>query len=40
MTSRKALFSVMTVTIFHAWVMPTWKRWRAIWMPPREETRR
>jgi hypothetical protein len=40
MTSRKLLSSDRTVTILPAWVMPTWMRWRATWMPPRLETRR
>src|SRR5215475_5456275 len=36
----EGVVSVTTVTILPAWVMPTWMRWRATWMPPREETRR
>src|SRR5215471_12552735 len=40
MISRKLLLSVMTVTIFPAWVMPTWIFWWATWMPPWEDTRR
>jgi hypothetical protein len=26
------------VTVFPAWLKPTWMRWRATWMPPRLDT--
>jgi len=40
MTTRKWLFSQVTVAVLPAWISPAWIFCRAIMRPPREETRR
>src|SRR5689334_21944206 len=40
MTTRKWLFSQITVAVLPAWIIPAWIFCRATMSPPREETRR
>lgn len=36
--TRRVVSPSSMVTVWPAWLKPTWMRWRATWMPPRLET--
>ena len=38
--TRSVVSPSSMVTVWPAWLKPTWMRWRATWMPPRLDTRR